>query len=403
MLAGSQGGKTVFGPWWLNREIDRCGQGDYLAVTTSYDLFKLKMLPEMKSVFERLLNRGRYWPGTKVIELRDPSNGQYWARRSEDSMWGRIILRSTQSESGLEASTAKAAWLDEVGQDDFTLANWEAVLRRLSIAQGRVLGTTTIYNLGWLKTEVYDRWMVGDKDFDIIQFPSVINPAFPAAEFERAKTSLPDWRFRMFYKGEFTKPTGLIYADFSDDLVVRPFKIPTSWTRVVGVDFGGANTCLVFFAQNPQDDVWYLYDEYLEGGKSTREHASHMVNVRNEDPDDTVYVGGSLSEKQARRDWQEGGVSIIPPPFDNVEAGIDKVTQAIKTKKLRVFSTCKGWRDEVGTYRRQLDSDGAPSEKISEKRKFHRMDATRYAMSYLLGRGGIDILALGSYPGLGGA
>lgn len=52
MLSGTQGGKTSLGPWWLAREIETRGQGDYLAVTANYDLFKLKMLPEMLKVFE---------------------------------------------------------------------------------------------------------------------------------------------------------------------------------------------------------------------------------------------------------------------------------------------------------------------------------------------------------------
>jgi hypothetical protein len=126
------------------------------------------------------------------------------------------------------------------------------------------------------------------------------------------------------------------------------------------------------------------------------------VVSRPEDLDETVYVGGSLGEKQARIDWAEGGIRIAAPPFDNVEAGIDKVTEAIKTDKLRVFSTIKGWRDEVGTYRRETDADGQTTEKIQQKRKYHRMDATRYAFSHILGRGGVDIIGLGSYPGLGG-
>jgi hypothetical protein len=738
---------TCMGPWWLNREIDRMGSGDYLAITTSYDLFKLKMLPEMKTVFERLLRRGRYWPGDKIIELKDPETGQFWAKRSQDEMWGRIILRSTQSEGGLESATAKAAWLDEVGQDEFSLQNWEAVLRRLSIYEGRALGSTTIYNCydeqteiytqfgwkkfgelteldkvyacdeygngnfekpghiiwdrykgpmvhlkshaldllvtpnhriqyfnnkyskvttaeefvtlkyrslpipkrirpmwlnvdyfvlpsvkighkngdtdsrrvsipmsdwcaffgwflsegsvqgsqggstangkyrvtisqndgikkdkirqdlsklpflwcedkigfstsdkqlwsylsrfgdsskkfipreiklsgydnlrilidrmilgdgsyanhqygqyiyytvspqlaedfaeismlagvstkrglqpqnainingkvikskqvlyrvgerrrartvvksheiidydghigcatvstglmlvrrngeeaicgntGWLKSEVFDKWKGGDKDFDVIQFDSTMNPSFPKNEFERARGSLPEWRFNMFYRGQFAKPAGLIYADFMDYMVIQPFSIPPIWDRVVGVDFGGANTCLLWFALNPNDGRWYLYDEYLQGGKSTREHAGYVVS-RPEDLDETVYVGGSLGEKQARIDWAEGGIRIAAPPFDNVEAGIDKVTEAIKTDKLRVFSTIKGWRDEVGTYRRETDADGQTTEKIQQKRKYHRMDATRYAFSHILGRGGVDIIGLGSYPGLGG-
>ena len=36
LLAGTQGGKTTFGPLWLWREIQQRGPGDYLVVTPTY-------------------------------------------------------------------------------------------------------------------------------------------------------------------------------------------------------------------------------------------------------------------------------------------------------------------------------------------------------------------------------
>src|SRR5258708_6530120 len=114
MLAGSQGGKTTFGPPWLYREIQRRGSGDYLAVTSTFELFKLKMLPVLREFFETLLGIGRYQAGDRVIEISNPPGT-------------RILLRSATAEGGLEAATAKAAWLDECGQDEFGLETWEAV------------------------------------------------------------------------------------------------------------------------------------------------------------------------------------------------------------------------------------------------------------------------------------
>src|SRR5205814_10640183 len=101
------------------------------------------------------------------------------------------------SGGGLESATAKAALLDEAGQDSFGVEDWEAVLRRLSLSQGRVFLGTTPYNLGWLKSEIYDRWTAGDTAYEVIQFASTQNPAFPPAEYERAKATMPAWRFAM--------------------------------------------------------------------------------------------------------------------------------------------------------------------------------------------------------------
>ncbi len=380
ILAGTQSGKTSWLGWWLWREILNTaspdGDNDYLAVTASYDLFKLKFLPEIRGVFEHILKMGRYWAGERIIELKDPTKG-FWAKRVDDPMYGRIILRSAASPAGLESATVKAAILDEAGQDEFTLETWEAALRRLSLSQGRVCAATTLYNLGWIKSEIYDAWKNGDPDIDVIQFASVQNPSFPAKEFERARTKMQSWRFAMFYLGQFAKPAGLIYDCFEDSMLVDPFAIPDDWDRILGVDFGGANTATVSLAEDHDTGLWYCYDESLEGGLSSREHAQkHLARLG-----DISYTatGGAKSETQQRMDWSEGGLYINEPTVSDVEGGIDKVYQLIKENRFRLVRTCHGLRDELGSYRRKLDSRGEPLEEIVDKRKFQRLDALRYA------------------------
>lgn len=388
IIAGTQGGKTSFGPWWLWREIKAHGAGDYLAVTASYDLFKLKMLPEIRTVFERLLNIGRWWSGDKVLELRDPETGRFWAKRADDPMWGRIILRSAQSGGGLESATAKAAWLDECGQDSFTLEDWDAIQARLSLYEGRALGTTTPYNLGWVKSQVYDAWAEGDPDFDVISFPSVMNPAFPRREYERRERQMQEWRFGMRYKGIFTRPAGLIYACFDDAMLVDAFPIPLDWDRVVGVDFGGANTATLWLAEDPATSIWYAYHESLEGDQTSREHAEKAREFV-EGCEDVAAVGGGPSEDQDRRDWADGGFTVDRPTISEVEAGIDRGTELIKGKRLRVFRSVRGFRDEIGSYRRKVLDDGTVLEDIVDKRRFHRLDAFRYAAIRIIEGGGM--------------
>lgn len=396
ILAGTQSGKTSFLPWMLWRLIQQTatpdGDNDYIATTASYDLFKLKFLPEMRGVFEHLLKIGRYWSGERIIELKDPAKG-FWAKRVDDPMYGRIILRSAASPSGLESATAKAAIMDEAGQDEYTLETWEAVLRRLSLYQGRVCAATTLYNLGWLKSEIYDAWRNGDPDIDIIQFASVQNPAFPKAEFERARSKMQDWRFSMFYLGQFSKPAGLIYSAFTDNMLVDPFAIPDDWERVTGVDFGGANTATLYLAQDPDSEKWYVYKETLEGDKSSIEHVEST-----ERKVDHIFVGGAGSETQYRMDWQAAGLPVLEPPIKEVENGIDKVTELIKMDRLRVFRTLSGLRDELGSYRRKLDERGEPTEEILNKRAYHRLDALRYAATYInQPLGEIGVFVVGDY------
>ena len=124
--------------------------------------------------------------------------------------------------------------------------------QRLSIDRGRTLITSKPYNLGWMKQRVFDPWKAANgnhSEIDVIRFDSTENPAFPPAEFERARAALPRWKFDMQYRGLFTRPAGLIYESFDmAKHVVKRFPIPPEWPRYVGLDFGPVNTAAVFFA-----------------------------------------------------------------------------------------------------------------------------------------------------------
>jgi hypothetical protein len=389
MIAGTQGGKTSFGPWWLWREIEQCGSGDYIAATATYDLFKLKMLPEVLHVFEDVLNIGRYWTGDGVLEIRNPDTGEFQARKSTDPMYARVILRSAQTKGGLESATIKAGWLDEVGL--YPLMAWEAVRRRLSLSRGRVLGTTTPYNLGWLKQQIYDHWRKGDPDIDVIQFTSVTNPAFPQEEFDDMQRTMPRWKFQMYYAGQFEKPAGLIYGDFADDYreqgghKVTPFPIPLDWPRYGGIDPGAVNTAKVWLAHDTRADVYYLYRESLDGGKSTKQHVKAIRDLATLTGERVVtWHIGQKSESQQRMDYQEAGLSgVVEPEIFDVESGIDRVIALLKDFRLFVFDDCIGVLDQLGSYARVLDAMGEPTEEIKDKQKFHYLDALRYVVAGL--------------------
>jgi hypothetical protein len=383
-------GKTSFGPWWLWREIKECGGGDYLAVSPTYDLFKLKLLPEMLEVFVNILHIGKYHPSERIMEIADPRTGSFSAKVN-DKMFGRIILRSAEAGAkhggtgvgGLESASAKAALLDECGMDTFTLEAWEATLRRLSLSEGRILGTTTIYNFGWMKSEIYDRWLNGDPNIEVIQFESLMNPAFPRSEYNRAFETLPLWKFSMLYRGIYSKPAGMVYSDFDTAIhVVSPFEIPGDWARYTGIDPGAIHTALIWLAEDKEHDRYYIYRESLEGDMTTQEHTQKALSQ----PDASrvvKWIGGSRSERQFRLDWQEAGINVEEPSIADVESGLDRVTALLKTKRLLVFSTCRGIIDEFGRYSRKLDSRGEVTEQIENKSEFHRLDAGRYIISNL--------------------
>lgn len=367
MLAGTQSGKTCFGPDWLLREMRERGTGDYLAVTATFPLLKLKMQTEFLALFQDILHLGTWREADKVFVLRDGS---------------RVIFASATNSESIESATAKAAWLDEAGQMQFKREAWEAIKRRLSLHQGRALLTTTLYGLGWLKTELYDRAVAGDQDIAIVQFDSTVNPAFPRAEYERAQREMPGWKFNLFYRGRYAQPAGLIYDSFHEATCVIPrFPIPGKWPVYVGHDFGAANPAALFTAQDPATGYFYHFHEYKPGpGRSTYEHveefkrivAGHTVLQR---------VGGSHQEEEIRQGYTAHGWPIREPKLHDVASQIDRVYALHKLNKVFVFRDLVNYLDEKLRYSWRLDEHYQPTDEIEDKASFHLMDSERYMLS----------------------
>lgn len=390
VLAGTQGGKTSFGPLWLWREMRMRGPGDYIVVTPTFPLLELKALPEFRYWFEQTLGLGRYVasPVRKFV-LSDRGAYSLWhdkpdyLRAAVETPTNVYFGYAADSES-LESATAKAAWLDEAGQRKFKLGSWEAIRRRLALAQGRILITTTPYSLGWLKQQVWDKRDT-NPEIQVVRFESIMNPLFPHSEWEWAKQNLPAWKFDMFYRAIFSRPAGMIYDCFDDGIdVVDSFDIPDDWPRYLGLDFGGVNTAGLFYAMSPNGTL-YLYREYHAGGLTAKGHIAELLRG---EPVKPLAVGGAASEGQWRNEFTQVGLPVIGSPIKDVEVGIDRVYGMHKQNKIKVFRSCTGYLDEKMTYARELNDVGEPTEKIEDKNDFHRMDAERYVISYLNPTGG---------------
>lgn len=372
LQCGTMFGKTCLGPHWLHNEMTQQGDGDYLAVTATFPLLRMKMLPELQMVFEILLKKMAWKASDRVFESHEKTHG---------APSSRIIVGSATNPESLESAAAKAAWLDEAGQSQFTRGAWEAIQRRLNIARGRIFITTTPYEFNWYKTEIYDRWRQGDPYIEVIQGDSKDNPAFPMESYERARETLPRWKFNMFYRGIFEKPAGLIYDAFDETVCCIPrFVLPDSWLRYVGHDFGPNNTAAVWYAQDPGTGYLYVYRSYHAGGLSAYDHAQKFKQLS---AGETIIkrVGGSQTEDGWRESFTAAGWPISKPREREVEVGINIVYGWHQQNKLFVFNDVHEYLDEKLSYSRKLDENYEPTAQIDNKSSFHLMDAERYALS----------------------
>jgi hypothetical protein len=120
----------------------------------------------------------------------------------------------------------------------------------------------------------------------------------------------------------------------------------------------------------------YVTDEYLEGHRTVTQHADALRVWRPK-----YAVGGAGSEDQWRMEFGAAGFPVREPLIGEVEVGIDRVFAQHEKGAIIVFKTCRRYLDEKGTYSREIDKAGQPTEKIADKSTFHLMDAERYCIS----------------------
>ncbi len=383
MLAGTGGGKTELLPIWVYSEILRCGGGDVLAVSPTTPLQKLRLIPSFIKFFVNTLQIGEYKVADKVMKIK--------GNTPDGELNANIFFGSADKSESLESMVAVAACIDEAGQDRFKLSAWEAILRRVGHREGRILITTTLYNFGWLKRELYDRWQAGDADINVVQFDSILNPYYSKDEYDRAKRQLPLWKFNMQYRGIFDRPAGQIYQDFDETVhLIEPFPIPTSWNYHVGIDPGAVHTALIWIAEDPATNKFYITNSYLAGNKTTKEHVAY-AKMQYEYPRVVDWRGGAGSEQQFRDDWTAEGIPVQEPAIRNVEAMINRVTALWKEKRLYVFNNdantvsdgnkTRSLLDEIRSFSRELDDNGQPTEKIKDEKTFHFLASLRYFAS----------------------
>lgn len=363
-IAGTGGGKTVTGFVWLPVQmVLRPGQM-WLAAEPTDEMLERNFLvstqgrPSLLEVLRRLDPNMVYLSGERVIRHR----------------LGTVYLASAFNPDVWQGGHLAGVWLDEAGLMKY--AAWLTAVQRVGYLQGKVLITTTPYNKGWLKFDVYDRWMDGDADYNVVRFPSTANPKFPVAAMERAKRIMSAARFDMLYKGEFGRPEGMVYDCFEATRdTVEPFDVSTRWQRWGGVDFGWNHPTAALTVARDGDGVYYVVAEHYEREMGLARHAA------------VLKAGGGQawswyydpSAPQQAAELRRGGL-VMQPAVNDVQAGIDTVYALFKTGRLKVFRTCKHLIDELEGYTWRKRSNSPLFEDEPVKEHDDAVDALRYVL-----------------------
>jgi hypothetical protein len=415
-IAGSQSGKTTLGPWWLLREMQDRGPGNYMLVAGTFTLLGMQAVPTLKHALETVLGLGTVIGGSHgEFRVSEEGHRKIWpdGRPYEPT---RIVFGYAANPNSLESITAKAAWLDECGAQEFKQESYEAIQARLSINRGRILFTSTPYVWNWFKYDVYDRAErnrnaarnelppnPADEGYESFNYESRQNPVFPMEEWERQKLVLPGWKFDSRYRGVFTRPAGAIYDCFDElihKLPGKDFALPEGWPIYCGLDFGAPHFRATFLYQNMSEvpgvykpgekpkltgtNQYVAFAEYApEESKKLADHVAAMRKIIGKNPD--YCVGGSKSEGQWRSELAAAGWPTSPPDQSDVEIGIGRVYALLANEppQLYIMDTCPKLLEEIERYSRPVDEDGNALEGIVDKDMFHSCDSLRYICQYI--------------------
>lgn len=382
-IAGTGGGKTMLGYWWLQSRMESLPGNTWLMAEPTFNMLS-----------KIILNSSDLTRPDIVKYLTDVGHNPHWISKEHlilGTDFGQVYFGSADNPDSMQGAAVKGAWLDEAGQ--MQVLSYDTARQRTAMMSGQVLLTTTPYNLGYLKTDVFDRATPGS-GIHVETWRSIDRPGFPVDRYEAERRLLPPWRFAIMYDARFERPAGVIYSAFDERVcLVDRFRIPESWLVYVGHDFGANNPAALFYAQDPGTGNFYLFQEYLPGpGLSAAQHViafKKIIVLPGEEGKDTprTYnvikrVGGNkATEGEVRQAYTDHGWVINEPKLGHVAPRIDKVIGMHQLNKIFVFRDCRNYLDEKHTFSRKLDAQQNVTMEIQDEARYHCMSAEQYIIS----------------------
>ncbi|MGL5014347.1 MAG: terminase large subunit domain-containing protein [Bacteroidales bacterium] len=306
--------------------------------------------------------------------------------------WSTVEFRSTQQgEQVLMGATVDYIWLDE--EDPFrSMDIYSQCVTRTATTKGSVVVTATPENG---LTMLVNKFMTDETGRLFFQ-NATWDDAPHLTEEDKAEllANIPDYQIEMRSRGIPMMGEGLIYAIDETTISVAPFDIPDHWRRVCALDIGiSHDTAAVWTAYDAATDTVYIYDVYHAKAGIPSIHATALNAKGNwipvvlpHDADNTERGSG----KTVRQYYVEAGINAMRDTFYNpvdwtgtknnfVEPGIMEMYQRMRTGRLKVFTTCGRFFEELRRYHRK---DGKIVKTFDDT-----MDAARYSVLSVKSRG----------------
>lgn len=207
------------------------------------------------------------------------------------------------------------------------------------------------------------------------------NPSLSQEIINRYKSLYSGAFYERFVLGKWVAAQGLVYPFFGSANIAKPPK-GLCEEYYISCDYGTVNPAS-FGLWGRRDDVWYRLREYYFNSramgeqKTDEEYYVELENLAGECEITTIFVDPSAASfiECIRRHEK----FCVTPAKNDVQDGIRKVSDALKSGKIKICDVCVDTIKEFSLYRWNDKASGD----VPRKENDHAMDDIRYFVSSL--------------------
>lgn len=298
----------------------------------------------------------------KIIELSNGSTIRMGSVSTVDSSVGRSYNIIIFDEAAL----------NDKGKEAFEIALRPTLDRRnskaifISTPRGKNNWFAEFYNRGF--SDEFPEWCSLKADY-------TENRRMLESDVAEARRTMSKAHFEQEYMASFNMFEGQIFSLAEDD--IAEFEPCDGLEFFAGLDPGYKDpTAFVVICYNPNTDIFWIVDEYLENERSTPEHANAFFEMVNKWGVDGIYIDSAAAQFAADL-ASIYDISTIKAKKDRLP-GIAHVQSLIEQGRLKVDPSCKKVLAAMDQYKWDM-REGLTQEK-PEHTWSHIPDAIRYAL-----------------------
>ena len=296
-----------------------------------------------------------------------------------------ISLKGADNEDSLRGVGLDGVVLDEYASMKMNV--WQEIIRpMLTDRKGWALFIGTPKG----KNHFWELWIKGQRkehNISSYQMKTWDNPFIPRSEIKEAEAVMNDRYFKQEYEASFEDFTGLIWPEFEEKVhVVEGFEIPNWYETISALDVALSGTTAALKAAIDDDGNVFITNEYYEQNK----RASEVSEVIRDWNSGRWLIDPASKAKNVTRNGElyslyneYGDNGIFAQPAENdVNAGINRVAEYFKTKKLKIFRGCKNLIYEIERYHWSEERETVLG--ISEAKPYKTLDHACDALRYIV-------------------